>query len=121
MSMFQGKCAYCETQLSTSQPIDIEHYRPKQGAEDLNHKHEHLFYCWLAYEWDNLLVACMDCNRRRTIEGKLVGKAQLFPLESPRAPFMASIADCRRTELPMLLDPVTTIPRTISSSWHPAT
>ncbi len=105
MTLFHGKCAYCETPLSTAQPIDLEHFRPKQGAEDLNQKREHLYYSWLAYEWDNLLVACMDCNRRRTIAGKLVGKAQLFPLESPRAQVMASVADCRRTELPMLLDP----------------
>jgi len=96
MELFNGKCAYCETTLNVSQPVDLEHFRPKQGAEDLSQKREHLYYCWLAYEWDNLLIACMDCNRRRTIRGKLVGKAQLFPLESPRAQVMASVADCRR-------------------------
>jgi len=105
MDLFKRKCAYCETEISLSQPVDVEHFRPKQGAEGLEQDRQHLYYCWLAYDWDNLLIACMDCNRRRTIGGKLVGKAQLFPLEGPRAQILASVADCRKTEMPLLLDP----------------
>lgn len=42
-----GKCAFCE---SVSERLDIEHYRPKNS------------YWWLAFSWDNLLLACPTCN-----------------------------------------------------------
>ena len=103
--LFQGKCAYCESPLAPTQPGDIEHFRPKQGAEDLNQNRWHLHYSWLAYEWDNILIACMECNRRRTIAGKLVGKAQLFPVLGERAGFPDTVDECRRKEQPLLIDP----------------
>lgn len=105
MKLFHGKCAYCETPLSADQPIDIEHFRPKQGAEDQNGERRHLYYAWLAYEWDNLLIACASCNRRRTIEGRRIGKAELFPLDGDRAHVLATLQECRAIERPLLLDP----------------
>ncbi|BDW96650.1 hypothetical protein MACH10_23350 [Thalassospira tepidiphila] len=60
--IFHGKCAYCETHYSSSQPMDVEHFRPKSAvAEDK----EHPGYWWLAMSWDNLLPSCIDCNRKR--------------------------------------------------------
>ena len=60
--LFKGKCAYCETPYQASQPVDVEHYRPKGQLEDDPH---HPGYWWLAARWDNLLPSCIDCNRRR--------------------------------------------------------
>lgn len=60
--LFHGKCAYCETNYTASQPVDVEHYRPKSKVkEDKNHEG----YWWLAMDWDNLLPSCADCNRVR--------------------------------------------------------
>ena len=59
--LFHGKCAYCESPYDTTQPVDVEHYRPKGSVEDS----EHAGYWWLAMDWANLLPSCIDCNRRR--------------------------------------------------------
>jgi uncharacterized protein (TIGR02646 family) len=48
-SIYNNKCVYCEKSLLDS-PKHIEHYRPKN------------IYYWLAYSWDNLLLACGECN-----------------------------------------------------------
>ena len=60
--LFHGKCAYCESFYSSTQPVDVEHYRPKGKVEDDD---SHPGYWWLAMEWSNLLPSCIDCNRRR--------------------------------------------------------
>lgn len=95
--LFRGKCAYCETRYAASQPMDVEHWRPKS------------VYPWAASDWDNLLPSCIDCNRERKQllidEGKkvLAGKGTLFPLASgsKRAATRAAMA----LEEPLLLHP----------------
>jgi len=47
--IYHLKCAFCEKKLLDA-PKHIEHYRPKK------------YYYWLAYSWDNLLLACGECN-----------------------------------------------------------
>jgi hypothetical protein len=85
--MFFGKCAYCESKYQRTQPMDVEHYRPKGGvmvidlstkpssgkksgkksksAEEPKLKMDTPGYYWLAANWDNLLPSCIDCNRVR--------------------------------------------------------
>ena len=31
--LFHGKCAYCETRYAATQPMDVEHWRPKGQIE----------------------------------------------------------------------------------------
>jgi uncharacterized protein (TIGR02646 family) len=61
--IYHLKCAFCEKKLLDA-PKHIEHYRPKSH------------YYWLAYSWDNLLLACGECNSakgdRFTISSTLV-------------------------------------------------
>ncbi len=59
--MYQGKCAYCESYV---EQMVVEHYRPKRGG-----------YYWLAFSWDNLLLACPTCN---------VFKGSVFPVSKAR-------------------------------------
>lgn len=47
-TLYHGKCAYCEQRV---EQFHVEHYRPKT------------IYFWLAYSWDNLLLACVTCNQ----------------------------------------------------------
>ncbi len=104
--MFRGKCAYCEARYIATQPMDVEHFRPKSEVTDFDGS-KRVGYYWLAAEWTNLLPSCIDCNRPRNhIEnGKpaRLGKDTLFPLaaNSPRAAFGGSID----AERPLLLDP----------------
>ncbi|MCP3959043.1 MAG: hypothetical protein GY719_14425 [bacterium] len=117
LRLFHGKCAYCESRFSATQPMDVEHWRPKS------------VYWWLAATWDNLLPSCSDCNRKRaqvvlgfrtddlekpkTRKGRpeetwLTGKAASFPLahDSQRA----TRPDEESREQPLLLDPCTDDP-----------
>ena len=105
--LFHGKCAYCETKYDASQPVDIEHYRPK-GAVMVDGKPVKPGYWWLAADWDNLLPSCIDCNRRRnqtTAEGKKgsSGKANLFPISDEKK--RAREEGGETNEEPLLLDP----------------
>lgn len=83
---FGGKCAYCETSYAATQPVAIEHYRPK-GEVTIDGKRVPPGYYWLASEWTNLLPACTDCNspRRQDLpegQARTAGKANAFPLAS---------------------------------------
>ncbi|MES2465330.1 MAG: hypothetical protein V4671_32590 [Armatimonadota bacterium] len=70
-----GKCCFCERKVFADG--DVEHFRPKaavkqrQGSPLLRPG-----YYWLAYDWNNLLLACSACNSRH--------KGNLFPLTNPR-------------------------------------
>ena len=68
-----NKCVYCEVWV---EEYHIEHFRPKS------------IYYWLAYSWDNLLLACPTCNR---------SKLDQFPCKN---------ANC--TTLPQDIDPTDT-------------
>lgn len=101
------KCAYCETFYGASQPVAVEHYRPK-GAFVEGKVRVKPGYYWLAASWSNLLPSCTDCNspRRQEMEaGKKVvrGKGNFFPLE-PGSKRARSPGD-EANEKPLLLHP----------------
>jgi uncharacterized protein (TIGR02646 family) len=105
--LFHGKCAYCESKYEATQPMDVEHYRPK-GAILVNGKKKKPGYYWLASDWDNLLPSCIDCNRDRKQtmpDGKVItqGKKNQFPVadESQRAKKPGQ----ETGEIPLLLHP----------------
>ncbi|CAI9399972.1 hypothetical protein [Aestuariimicrobium sp. T2.26MG-19.2B] len=97
--VFSAKCAYCESYFGATQPLDVEHFRPKGKVvrERIVDGHtvrklEAPGYWWLASTWMNLLPSCSDCNRPRRQELPLglratAGKANQFPVadESKRA------------------------------------
>jgi hypothetical protein len=89
---FCEKCAFCESRITQTQPGDVEHFRPKAGVQEEDgttvldpHGEPHPGYYWLAYEWGNLLFACVECNRPRNDRMGRRGKANRFPVESFRA------------------------------------
>ena len=112
-TLFNAKCAYCESDIGATQPTDVEHFRPKGGYMVLNKTtNEYEFkrpgYYWLAASWENLVASCIDCNRERTQEfpdGKFgkTGKANKFPLASERT--RAKKNGDEKKEKPLLLDP----------------
>lgn len=57
---FFDKCAYCESRYATTAPVDVEHFRPKGRVKGDD---THPGYWWLAMRWENLLPACIFCNR----------------------------------------------------------
>jgi hypothetical protein len=110
-----GKCGFCESQIINVIDPDVEHYRPKSEVGELSDDPSHWGveiphlprlkgrkkkivsksgYWWLAYEWDNYLLACGVCNRK--------WKLTLFPVaDAPRTvPPRKNVA-----ETPLLLNP----------------
>ena len=63
---FHGKCAFCE---SKKEDLQIEHFRPKDRNK----------YPELMFVWENWLMACSDCNKK---------KGTKFPLENGEACFI---------------------------------
>ena len=49
-----GKCGYCEGKASHVAHCDVEHIRPKS------------VYWWLAYCYDNFVLACQICNQAKS-------------------------------------------------------
>jgi uncharacterized protein (TIGR02646 family) len=86
---FGFKCAYCESSYGATQPVDVEHYRPKAAVLAASGRMLKPGYYWLAATWDNLLPSCIDCNRARAQEidaaaKATTGKANRFPLADER-------------------------------------
>lgn len=87
-----NKCCYCERKTSGR----IDHFRPK-GAVRQSKGSGRLRpgYYWLAYRWDNLVLACEDCNLK---------KSDCFPLEDPGRRARSHLDSLDR-EAPSLLNP----------------
>lgn len=97
MELFNDKCAYCESPVTGSggRSPNLEHFRPKANARNVDGSIAPDHYWWLFYEWKNLYVACQECN---------TNKRDQFPVVRARAPVGLSGDDLRGEE-PLLLDP----------------
>lgn len=111
---FHGKCAYCESFIGADQPGDLDHFRPRGRVTDAD-GHEvrirnrdgqqvpHPGYYWLAYDWENLLPACADCNRTSGQKAnRQIGKWDKFPVRGLHAVNPGE----ETNEQPLLLNPV---------------
>lgn len=74
------KCGYCEGKAVVGAHGDVEHYRPKRAISILvneGRELDHLGnvsgrtgddlgvgYWWLAYDWNNYLLSCGNCNQK---------------------------------------------------------
>ena len=61
--LYHNKCAFCETNVER---WDVEHFRPKS------------LYPWLAFSWDNLLLACPTCNGNKSNHFETMKKRAKF-------------------------------------------
>jgi uncharacterized protein (TIGR02646 family) len=90
-----GKCCFCEQKIKTDG--DVEHFRPKQAYKQAAGKLlQRPGYYWLAYDWQNLYLACTACNQRH--------KQNLFPLQNPDQRATDHKQDISQ-EKPLLIDP----------------
>ena len=103
-----SKCCYCERHREIRYESDVEHFRPKTNVSD---DADHPGYWWLAYDWENLLISCSNCNRRH--------KRNQFPLFEgsfrARGP-----EDDLEAERPILINPTREDPEEfIGYVWDP--
>ncbi|MFA6113304.1 MAG: hypothetical protein WC729_04915 [Sphingomonas sp.] len=128
LEIFGGKCAYCETRITSNQPGDVEHFRPKgrvvgddfkpvQTLHPSKGTINHPGYFWLAYDWSNLLPSCIDCNRYRKHgidDPQGAGKADRFPVKGTHICVPQDLG----SEEPFLIDP-TKIQPALHLEFHP--
>jgi len=92
----QQRCAYCEMTLDPSS-IKVAHYRPLSNAVLSEHAHSIIdYYAWYAYEWQNLLIVCSECNS---------AMSEMFPLEGHPVKPMSTWQEAQLREKPLLINP----------------
>lgn len=96
---FPPKCAYCESLVELP---DIDNFRPKRGASNLDGHVDDDCYWWLVFEWTNYLPACQTCNRM---------KGGRFPIKGRRAK-PGAVGRALARERRLLLDPCEDDPTT---------
>ena len=91
-----NKCCYCEAKHSVTSAARIDHFRPKSAVRQCKGSTRvYPGYYWLAYSWNNLLLACEECNMR---------KSDYFPLQQPKQRARSHLDPLDR-EAPLLLNP----------------
>lgn len=87
------KCCYCERNRDKKE-FDVEHFRPKGKVKEAEKTHPG--YWWLAYDWENLLIACKTCNQKKSTH---------FPLKDEKNRAYPEDTDLGKEE-PILINPL---------------
>ncbi|WP_375561356.1 retron system putative HNH endonuclease [Bernardetia sp. OM2101] len=92
--IYKEKCAFCE---QNQEIMEVEHYRPKS------------IYYWLAFSWDNLLLACATCNRSKSthfpIENTAISKPKVDYSDIDLSKINHLCKEYDKLEKPLLLNP----------------
>lgn len=99
--LFQGKCAFCESPIGAVDVANVGLIRPKRDALALDGTTSPDHYYWLAYDWRNLYLICVVCDRN---------KLNRFPVLAGRAPRGANGASLEKLETRLVLDPCLDVP-----------
>jgi predicted ATPase len=100
-TLFHGKCAFCESPIGAVDVTNVGLIRPKRDALALDGTTSPDHYYWLAYDWRNLYLICVVCDRN---------KLNRFPVLAGRAPRGATGASLEKHETRLLLDPCLDVP-----------
>lgn len=73
VTMFHGKCAYCESKITQIDYGHIEHYQPKSKPQ----------FRHLTFEWSNLLLSCAVCNGAEHKGDRFPEAAEGGPMVNP--------------------------------------
>jgi uncharacterized protein (TIGR02646 family) len=90
-----GRCSFCGFFGRPVMSMDTHRLRPPQGAVEIDGVTSRPHYWWLAYEWENLCLACRVCHK---------AQGSKFPTERKRVP-VGTREDLNEREQPLLIDP----------------
>lgn len=96
---FQHSCAYCESPAvfdGETRRGYVGRHRPSMLAEDQKGNTELLAYCWLIYDWENLLWLCPTCARL---------KGNRFFIQGKRGSPSMPVKELHDVENALMLDP----------------
>ncbi|MEZ4922163.1 MAG: AAA family ATPase [Crocinitomicaceae bacterium] len=97
LSLFDGKCAYCESRISaTPSGTNVDHFRPTRNARGKDNEASEQHYWWLSIEWRNLYACCRECNNY---------KRNNFPVVGNRANIGTRYDEVIAIENQLLIDP----------------
>jgi len=105
--IYASKCAFCEDTLLNSAK-HIEHYRPKNKNDKAIKCDASTSYFWLAFSWDNLLLACTKCNSSKGCCFEIVGTRADYEkdyADLSLAEVQDLITTLDETEKPLLVNP----------------
>jgi len=94
--LFDEQCAFCGNCLASASIGYIEALRPQMGAQQINGDTSLHHYVWLAYDWENLYLACPSCAR---------AKSNRFPVSGARGAPNTPLAKLVKEEQGTILDP----------------
>lgn len=83
------KCAYCEGEVASSDPLD--HFRPRRPRREQSHI-VHTGYWWLTWSWTNLLLSCTTCNTVKSNSFPVTGR-RLCPWTTDTASEQVGLLD----------------------------
>lgn len=96
---FDNKCVYCETKINTPLEARTDHFRPRSNAiQDRNDPNQIVYndyYVWLRWEWNNLYLACKDCDE---------SKKSIFPVTGERSG-IGAFGGALKLEQSLIIDP----------------
>jgi hypothetical protein len=99
------KCAFCEQRI---EQVHVEHYRPKKENEKQDDSHG---YYWLAFSWDNLLIACPTCNTFKSSHFKIKNSRVVFDNKEENIKNINSLSSLYDIiEQPLMVNPEVTEP-----------
>lgn len=96
VTLFNNKCAYCESSIGPKDIAELGRFRPPSGARGLEKDFDEDHYWWLSFDWHNLYLVCQTCSRH---------KASWFPVEGERAKNGTPYDLLSSNESPLLIDP----------------
>jgi energy-coupling factor transporter ATP-binding protein EcfA2 len=95
-NLFVERCAFCTRDPGRAGSLVPHHFRPPQDAVDVDGQTSRSHYWWLAYDWENLYLACEECH---------AAQGAKFPVDGERAPPGTTGEDLLEREAALLLDP----------------
>ncbi|MBL0744843.1 AAA family ATPase [Chryseolinea lacunae] len=87
LKISHNKCSFCENFILEGMDADVDCFRPKS------------VYWWLAYEWDNLVPICAECQRYKADEFPVKNVLDMDELRRRK------ISQLNLLEQPLLIDP----------------
>lgn len=100
--IYHKKCAFCEQRVEQTH---VEHYRPKKGYIHKNGQ-QHNGYYWLSFSWDNLLIACPNCNSKKGTHFDILGTRATFVNNEFNITNINSLSSTYDLlELPLMINP----------------
>lgn len=99
LNLFNNKCSYCESKLESKNSV-INFFRPLSNVRGFDKNINLDYYWWLTYEWNNMYLSCIECNKYKSV---------WFPVQGKRCKLEDTYENIIENEDNLLIDPCNNI------------